>query len=190
MTKFKLLNNAYSFTDNNGIIEIISPPKTDFFNDIGTDNKTANAPFYYTVVENDFILRCLIKPELKNVYDAGGVFVFESEDKWIKFSLEKTDLGYNSLVSVITNKTSDDCNGERIHKEAMWMQVVRKNHNWCLHYSENKTNWKMVRYFRLKMKRKVRVGLISQSPLGEGCKAEFYDFELLNYSFDDIRKAT
>jgi regulation of enolase protein 1 (concanavalin A-like superfamily) len=135
--EYKLLNNAHSLTNKDDIIEIISPPNSNFFNDITTNIKIADAPFYYTTIENDFIFRSIVNPELNTTYDAGGILIFESINKWIKFAYEKTDLGYNSLVSVITNKTSDDCNGEIINNKELWMQIVRKNNNWCLHFKYN-----------------------------------------------------
>ena len=187
--KFDLLNNAHSFIENNECIEITAPAKTDYFIDISSDYTMLNAPFYNTTNEGDFIYRCRVRPEFAETYDAGGILVFDSQNKWIKFAFEKTDLGYNSVVSVITNNVSDDCNGEIIDDESIWMQVVRKGHNWCLHYSEDAIHWKMVRYFRLGMNDKIKVGIFSQSPLGAGCKVSFNSVSLLKNTYNNIRKA-
>ncbi len=119
--KYELRNNATSFIESDNSMEIISPPETDYFIDICSDYKLSNAPFYYTVVKGDFIFRCEVLPELNETFDAGGLFVYESDTKWIKFAYEKTDLGYSSLVLVVTNKTSDDCNGEIINDKTIWM---------------------------------------------------------------------
>ena len=187
--EYELLNQAVSISNINGTIELIAPEKTDFFIDMCGDYKQLNAPFYYTFVENDFIFRCSIKPIFKNIYDAGFLLAYESENKWIKFAFEKTDLGYSSVVSVLTNGYSDDCNGERIKNKIIFLQIVRKVNDWCLHYSDDKTNWKMVRYFRFELKNKIKIGFSSQSPLGNGCKVIFDDIEILKNNYNNIRKA-
>jgi len=187
--KYELMNQAASILEKNDFVEISSPPKTDFFIDMCSEYKKANAPFYYSVLNSDFILRCQVRPELKFTYDAGCLFIFESETKWIKFAFENTDLLYPSLVSVVTNDISDDCNGEQITEPEIWMQIVRKGQNWCLHYSNDKENWKMVRYFRLVMNKTIKVGVSSQSPIGEGCKVIFKNIEVLKNEYSDIRKA-
>ncbi len=187
--KYELLNRAESVSNNERTVEITAPGKTDFFIDVCSDYKQHNAPFYNTNIENDFIFRCSIKPAFTNVYDAGCLLAYESEDRWIKFAFEKTDLGYSSVVSVITNGCSDDCNGERIEDQRIYLQIVRKGNNWCLHYSNDKINWKMVRYFKFELKNKIKIGLSCQSPLGDGCKVVFSDIEIIKNYYSNIRKA-
>jgi len=188
--KYKLLNTAVSVIDNkNGSIELIAPAKTDFFCDICSNYKVLNAPFYHTNIEIDFIFRCKVEPDFHEIYDAGGIIAYDSENKWIKFAYEKTDLGYPSIVSVITMDISDDCNGESINENEIWMQIVRSKNNWCLHYSKDKVSWKMVRYFRLDLSSRISIGIFSQSPRGNGCKVNFSDIELLKQTYNNIRKA-
>lgn len=187
--ELKLINQAVSISNTGVIIELTAPAKTDFFIDICSDYRRFNAPFYYTPVENDFIFRCKVKPEFKETYDAGGIIAYVSDDKWVKFAFERTDLGYTSVVSVITDGFSDDCNGEIVNTNEIWMQIVRKDHNWCLHYSLDKKNWKMVRYFRFEMQNALKIGISCQSPLGRGCRAVFSDIELLKNHYSNIRKA-
>ncbi len=187
--ELKLLNQAVSISNTGGIIELAAPAKTDFFIDICSDYRRFNAPLYYTPVQNDFIFRCKVKPEFKETYDAGGIVAYESDDRWIKFAFENTDLGRPSVVSVVTDNVSDDSNGESINEKEIWMQIVRKDHNWCLHYSLDKISWKMVRYFRFEIQNSLIIGISCQSPLGGGCKAVFSEIELINNNYSNIRKA-
>jgi len=66
---------------------------------------------------------------------------------------------------VVTNGFSDDCNGERITDNKIYLQVVRKADNWCLHYAKDKSKWKMVRYFNYALNKELKVGISAQSPL-------------------------
>ncbi len=184
----KLFNSAVSIKDENGLIEIIAPAKSNFFIDILSKRKEFSAPIYYQDYTGDFILRCKVNPFFTDTYDAGGLVVFESPVKWIKLAFEKTDIGYESVVNVVTNKVSDDSNGERVNNDSIWLQVVRRGSNWVTHYSIDGKEWRMVRYFYLSLRKKLRIGLFSQSPLGKGCKSIFNNFEVLPNTYDDIRK--
>ncbi len=187
--EFKLLNRAASISHNDGVIELTAPGKTDYFADVCSEYRQFNAPFYHTSAENDFIFRCKLRPEFNETYDAGGIIAYESDNRWIKFAFENTDLGYPSVVSAVTNIVSDDGNGESINEKEIWMQIVRREHNWCLHYSNDKKKWRMVRYFRFELNEKINIGIFSQSPLGEDCRVKFSELELLENAYKNIRKA-
>ncbi len=188
--KYELTNIAASITDGgDGAVVISSPGKTDYFRDICSDYSLANAPYYSVPVEGDFVFRCRVCPEFGETYDAGGILAYDSDDRWIKFAYEKTDLGYPCVVGVVTAGVSDDANGAPIGTREIWMQVVRKGDNWCLHYSHDGTAWNMVRYFRLEAKRSVRIGVFSQSPLGGGCTTRFAGIDLRERTLENIRKA-
>ncbi len=185
----QLLNSVQSIKDDKNIIEIVAPQNTDNFNDMFGKTNKFTAPFYYTMYKGDFILQCEIEPEFLSTYDAGAIFVCESSKKWIKLAFENTDLGYPAIVNVVTDKISDDCNGERITEKSVWLQIVRKGDYWCTHYSIDKKNWKMVRLFKLPMKRELMLGISAQSPLGKGCKAIFRNLTISPNTYKDIRKA-
>ena len=187
---FKLLNKAHSVIDNHiDTVKIVAPPQTDYFSDITGNYRQFNAPLYYITLEGDFIFRCKVKPEFKETYDAGGIIAYGSDAKWMKYAFENTDLGYPSVVSVITSTVSDDCNGEMINNNEIWMQIVRKDNNWCFHYSDDKITWKMTRYFRFELPQSIFIGVFSQSPIGEGCKVIFSEIEVLKQIYNSIRKA-
>ena len=148
-----------------------------------------SAPFYYDLINFDFIASVKIEPEFRSTYDAGAILIFDNEDQWIKVAFELTDLGYPSVVTVVTDNSSDDCNGEQIKEKAIWLRVLRKNKYWSIHYSLNGKTWKMIRYFELNLNKKIKVGVISQSPTGNGCKVIFKDFTIKHNIYQDLRKS-
>ncbi len=183
-----IMNKATVISETKDEIEIEAPGKTDFFIDMRSGKSTSSAPFYYERVEGDFVARVRVRPGFKKTYDAGALFVYGGERKWIKLAFEKTDLGYPAAVAVVTDGVSDDCNGERIEGKELWLQVVREGDNWVLHHSADGKAWKMIRYFRLKTRAAVRVGLVAQSPLGTGCAVGFSGFKVAAKRLADIRK--
>jgi uncharacterized protein len=185
----ELMNKGNLLVGSKDNFTLESFEKTDFFIDMVTHNESSNAPFYNVRRTGDFIIKAKIKPAFKKTYDAGGILIYDTTKKWVKFAFEQTDLGYSSVVSVVTNKVSDDGNGEKIEGIAsIWMQVIRKGTNWVLHYSTTGKTWKMVRYFQLSMKPEVRIGIIAQSPLGTGCKVNVSGLIIDENRLLDIRK--
>ncbi len=169
-------------------MEITADGKTDFFVDTLNGIAVANAPFAFWEISGDFIVGVCVEPEFRNTYDAGGIFVYESDDRWIKLEFELTDLGYPSIVSVITDGASDDANGERMDAcKKVYLQIIRKQNYWALHHSLDGTTWKMARYFRLDMKDTVKVGFEAQSPVGDGTRAKFTDLSIRNISAANLR---
>jgi regulation of enolase protein 1 (concanavalin A-like superfamily) len=183
------MNQASSVSETPGGLEIVAPRKTDFFVDPASGLAKANAPFCYEKATGDFVARVTVKPSFKKRYDAGGLFVYAGPRKWIKHEFEMTDLGYPSVVSVVTNGASDDANGERMDGRAeVRLQIARRGDLWVLHYLNDENKWTMTRYFRLKMKAELKVGLEAQSPVGAGCRVLFERFELLSGALKDMRK--
>ncbi len=183
------MNRAVTISETKDGIEIIAPAESDFFVDPDSGKERADAPFYYQRVTGDFTARVAVCPAFKKKYDAGGLFVYDSASKWIKLEFEMTDLGHPSVVSVVTDGSSDDANGERLDGVGeIRLQIARKGDLWALHYSLDGRKWKMVRYFRLKMKRALRVGLEAQSPLGRACSVAFRAYSLVPGAPADMRK--
>ena len=78
---FKWLNESKIMKDGDRIV-ITAPAKTDFFQ--GNIEECAegilpeslsNAPFYYTEVEGDFVLRVKVSHAFTDVYDSASVMV-------------------------------------------------------------------------------------------------------------------
>lgn len=80
---FKWLNEG-SINQTKDRIEIIAPPQTDFF--CGSIDECeegilpeslCNAPYYYTEIEGDFVLKVKVSHEFKDTYDSASVMVMK-----------------------------------------------------------------------------------------------------------------
>ncbi|MEI6386159.1 MAG: DUF1349 domain-containing protein [Spirochaetota bacterium] len=183
------MNDAVMTAGKNGACTITAPGKSDFFIDPRTGTTYSNAPFCYERIQGDFVASVRVKPDFHKRYDAGGLFVYDKANRWIKLEYELTDLGYPSVVTVVTDKLSDDSNGERKDEvDSIWLQVVRRGSTWALHHSETGKKWKMVRFFQLPMKDEVKVGLVAQSPVGGGCSVGFSRLKIGTAEIADMRK--
>ena len=110
---FKWLNESKIMKDGDRIV-ITAPAKTDFFQ--GNIEECAegilpeslsNAPFYYTEVEGDFVLRVKVSHAFTDVYDSASVMVMKDLTYWAKACFEHTDFHTHAVVSVVTRGSSD-----------------------------------------------------------------------------------
>jgi regulation of enolase protein 1 (concanavalin A-like superfamily) len=71
--------------------------------------------------------------------------------------------------------------------EEVYLQIIRRKDYWILHYSNDGSTWKMSRYFKLKMKGRVKAGFESQSPIGNGNKTVFREITIGNKEIKNMR---
>ncbi len=185
--KLSWLDAPEEWTINNGILRITAPKRVDFFRDPSGVASHDSAPFLYINVKNNFVTKLHLKPNFKQVYDQGSLIIRENDKKWCKLAFEKTDYGTNAIVSVITNGLSDDANSVDINQEDIWLQIVRVNNTFGMHYSLDGIKWKMVRYFNLPVSTEVKVGLSAASPIGNGVIVDFIYFSIESKTVSNIR---
>lgn len=192
---FKIMNNA-QVTVVNERIEMYAPKNTDFFfnNDYVSKEESitpkllTNAPFYYQEITGNFIMRVKTYHEFKYVYDAASILVMNDTENWAKACAEMTDFGTHAVVSVVArNGESDDANGCDFEGNEVWLQVCRCEKSFAFHYSIDGKKFHMMRFFNLPFKENVKVGLVAQSPAGEGGKRFFSDISLEKKTVKNIR---
>lgn len=168
-------------------LEIDATEKSDYFIDPASGKKSINAPFLYTEIVGDFTVNAKVSTEFKEVYDACTLLFWDHEQLWGKLCFEYTDIGANAVVSVVTQGTSDDANGQSITTSHVWLQISRQGQLFSMHYSLNGRDYRMVRYFSLPCSEKLKVGFSAQSPLGNGGTAKFKEITIRNSSLTDMR---
>jgi len=115
--------------------------------------------------------------------------VYENKNVWAKLALENSDLpcAKPAVVSVVTNRLSDDCNGPVSDQNYMWLQISRVDDCFGLHYSADGKEYNMVRVFTLPVGDTVKVGFCAQSPTGEGGDRCFSDICIEQRRLANIR---
>jgi regulation of enolase protein 1 (concanavalin A-like superfamily) len=190
---FKWMNESKAIYENDSLV-IEATPKSDFFCNNGavaeagiTPDSLHNAPLYYQEVTGDFVMRVQVSHEFKDVYDAAVIMVMQDLQVWAKACFEKTDFDTHAVVSVVTNQTSDDANGCNIDGDTVWLQVARVGNNFAFHYSLDGRKFDMMRFFSLPVQETIKVGLVAQSPLGQGGARYFRHYSLQAVTVDNIR---
>lgn len=191
---FKWINESRLDMGENQI-RIYAPAKSDFFCNNGavsedgiTPESLCNAPFYFTEITGDFVLKVKVSHEFKDTYDSSSLMVMEDMDNWAKSCFEKTDFDTHAVVSVITkNGMSDDANGSNIAGNIVWLKICRVANSYAFHYSADGINYYMTRFFNLSGKKTVKVGLLAQAPQGNGGMRVYEDFSIEKKTVKNIR---
>lgn len=170
-----------------GGIRVNVPPKVDYFQDPAGKTRKDDAPYLWLPVTGDFVARAHVRPTWTTYYDAGALMVYHDPQYWCKLCYEGTDFGTTAAVSVVTNGVSDDANGVDLSAPQLWLQVVRVENLFALHYALDGQSWRMVRYFSLPVPPAVRVGLVAQSPAGPGTTIDFLSFSVEARTVQNLR---
>ena len=191
--EFKWVNES-SAEYKDGVLTVYAPAETDYFNSPVKENGAfpelvASASLYYTELTGDFVFKTKVELEFKNTYDAAALLVYENENVWAKLALENSDLPCKkpAVVSVVTHRISDDCNGPVRDANYVWLQVSRVDDCFAFHYSADGKEYQMVRVFTLPVGKTVKVGFEAQAPMGEGGERYFSDIVIENKRVENIR---
>jgi uncharacterized protein len=179
--------NESAFTESGGEIVIDATPYSNAFVNPESENVDINAPFYYREVEGDFVFRAKVSHDFVSTFDACVLFAYDNDRLWAKACFEYTDFGTHAVVSVMTNNDSDDSNSVDIDGNTVWLQLSRKGDVFGIHYSRDGKSYRMARLTRLPMQKKIKVGMMAQSPMGQGGKRLFADVLLMQKTLPDIR---
>lgn len=174
----------WSFKDNRLYFEVAS--SLDFFRDPKKSFNKESAPFLYTLVDGDFSITARVDAEMKAEYDSACLMIMSDNQNWAKLCFE---LVYEvpSIVSVVTRDTSDDCLSEKVGKIKPFLKIQRSGNCVAFHHSVDGKTWTMSRYFEMDLKDQLKVGLLGQCPLGDGCKVQIDRIELTKGSIEDVR---
>lgn len=191
--EFKWLNEG-EISKKENRIEIKAPAQTDFFcgsiaecEEGFLPESLCNAPYYYTEIDGDFVLKVKVSHEFKDTYDSSSVMVMKDLRCWAKACFELTDFDTHSVVSVVTNGDSDDANGCNIDGNSAWLQVCRVGNDFAFHYSIDGENFYMMRYFHLPVEPVIKVGLLAQAPVGSGGTRVYEDLIIEKTTVKNIR---
>ncbi|MED3960912.1 DUF1349 domain-containing protein [Bacillales bacterium AN1005] len=193
MLKFNWINESV-ISEEDGRIELYAPKETDFFCNNGaigeegiTPESLCNAPFYYTEVAGDFVMRVRVSHDFKDTYDSASIMVMKDMTNWAKACFELTDFNTHAVVSVVTKEESDDANGPNIDNNTVWLQICRSGRSFAFHYSTDGENYFMMRFFNLPVDEIVKVGLLAQAPLGSGGKRIYENLSIERKTVKNIR---
>ena len=161
---------------------------TDWFIDPATLEQTATAPVLVSSVDGDCQVTALVTVGFEAMFDAGVLFVHQTNERYAKLCFELSPEREQTVVSVVTQAVSDDANGPVIQGGQVWLRVSTVGSAIAFHWSADGTWWNLLRYFRFAAPTApLLLGFCSQSPTGEGCTSRFSQISWAATRLLDVR---
>ncbi len=136
----------------------------------------------------DFTLSARVTVPFASIFDAGVLVVHVGRDRFAKLCFEYSPQRQPTVVSVVTRGVSDDANAFPVEGSTVNLRVARIGTAWAFHASTDEKHWSMVRYFSLgESEQPARVGLLAQSPTGEGISVTFAQITYTPGTLADLR---
>jgi len=163
-----------------------APAQTDWFIDPIRARPARTAPLLVgPAPAGDFTWEAHVVLDGDALFDAAGLFVYDDGDHWAKLAVEVTAAG-PTIVSVVTDTFSDDCNSTVLAQSSAWLRLARVGDAIAFHASDGGGRWDLVRVFR-GSSGAPRIGFICQAPTGTGCTGTFDAIAFTSRSLSDVR---
>ena len=171
-------------------VELTAAPRADLFLDPGGFDVAPDAERFLAPVAGDFQLSARVSVDFRSTFDSGVLIGYVDELTWFKICAELDPAGVPRVVSVVTRGgASDDSNGAPLSQAGAHLRIARLGRAFALHSSDTGESWNLVRYFALDIPedRPIKIGILAQSPTGEGTAVRFEDVQFSTDRLHDVR---
>ena len=180
------INEPESWFFRDGALEIVPKPKTDFFRPLG-GTAHDSAALLFTEIEGDFTAVANVTADLAGFGDAAALTARVDSERWMKICVERSPAGEISVVSVVTDGSSDDSNGELLSDTSAELRISRKGNVFGMNYRTAGGQWRFVRSFGFALPASLSVGVHAQAPFQSGCSAIIRSFTISSAPVEDLR---
>ena len=174
-------------------VSLTAAPGVDWTNDAGGGaQQHAATALAFASPTGDFVLSARVTVAgQRTTFDAGALALWSDADHWAKLCFEYSPQGEAMVVSVVTDRFSDDCNGPVVTGGSVFLRLARVGDAFAFHSSVDGRRWDFVRVFRLAAGAAPwRVGFLSQAPMGDSCEATFDSIAYAEHRLADLRDGT
>lgn len=167
------------FSQGDSVLVLEAKGKTNLFISPNGKYKATNAPMVLFEPDESFTFTAKLTARLKAVYDVAALVIFQDSSHWAKLCYEYSVEKQPTIVSVVTNKVSDDCNSMPVDSTGAWLAIIKNQSEFSFHYSADGQNWAMIRHFKFDTNDHLKLGFAVHGSRGDGLTGQFSD---INYS--------
>ena len=174
---------------NDSSFVMTSGAKTNLFNSPGDNYYKQDAPMLLFQPDSNFIFRAKVEADLQEVYDVAALVLYQNNDLWAKLCFENSINKEALVVSVVTNRFSDDCNSFRITNNFIFLAIAKKGDEFSFHCSTDNVNWQLIRHFRMEFSpNDLKIGFAVHCSREDQFTAEFSEISYLNEGLENMRR--
>jgi regulation of enolase protein 1 (concanavalin A-like superfamily) len=173
-----------------GVLTLTAGAKADMFLDPAGVDTAPTAERFVNAIQGDFQLRAHVEVDFVSDHDSGVLLGFIDDENWFKICAELDPDGTHRVVSVVTRGgVSDDSNSWAMPDSGIHLRISRTGDAFAMHASADGTVWSMIRYFSMgaPAPASVKVGLLAQSPTGDGTSARFSEIAFTREPLAGVR---
>ncbi len=173
------LNPPPEWSEENGILNVVTGDRTDFWQRTHYGFRRDNGHFRFTRVTGDFTARLTFGADYGTLYDQAGLMVRTGPECWMKTGLEYTD-GEPHFSVVATNAFSD-WSVQPLPREALatlTVQVARYADVLQIRFAVGGGPLRLARLCRLPLPEEVMVGPMCCTPERDGLRVRFEQLEI------------
>ncbi|GAA2691413.1 DUF1349 domain-containing protein [Actinoplanes palleronii] len=172
------LNEPPSWSDEAGVIRVVTGLKTDFWRRTFYGYVTDNGHFYHRPVTGDFTAEVVVSAGHSALFDQAGLMLRADERTWLKTGLEVTS-GAVQLSTVLTRDDSDlSVVPVPEHRDELALRLTRFGSAVCVHRAAPDGIWQLIRLGHLDLPETLDVGVMCCSPERAGLEVMFRDFRI------------
>ena len=159
-------------------LTLFATPQSDYWRIAHYGFTVDDAPFLYTTYGGEFEAKVKITGDYRERYDQAGMMIRIDHENYIKTGIEYVDGKYN-LSAVVTHHTSD-WSVITLDRAVpfIWIKAVRRLDAVEIYYSYDDQTYTLMRITWLQDNTPVQVGLMADSPDGQGFNASFEHFQV------------
>ena len=177
-TVMSWLNEPPSWSDEDGVIRVVTALKTDFWRHTFYGYVTDNGHFYHRPVTGDFTAEVVVSAGHSTLFDQAGLMLRADERTWLKTGLEVTS-GDVQLSTVLTRDESDLSVAPALHSGGeVALRLTRFGSAVAVHQGDGDGQWQLLRLGHLDLPETVDVGVMCCSPERAGLEVTFRDFRV------------
>jgi uncharacterized protein len=175
-TGMSWLNEPDEWSDEDGVIRVVTGLKTDFWRRTFYDWTTDNGHFYHRPVVGDFTAEVTVAAAHTTLFDQGGLMLRADEHTWVKAGAELTSGAVH--VSTVLTREFSDLSTVVVGPDPIGLRLTRFGDAVCVHVRESGDDWRLVRLGHLGLPAEVLVGVMCCSPERAGLEVTFRDFRV------------
>ena len=169
-------------------VRVAAGPRTDLFIDPGTGDATLSAVRVIGAPgDGDFQLSVRVDVAFGATYDAGALVSGATKRRGRSCCWSTRPSTSRWSCPCVCHGRSDDANHVVVERSEIWLRISRIGDAYGFHSSFDGQRWELVRHLTIGPSAGDRVGLLVQSPIGDGCDAVFHDLAFTRTRLADLR---
>lgn len=183
INKFKWTHSPQSYPFFEGIIEVVTKPKTDLWQRTYYHFRNDNAPVFQMETDEKFF-SFTVKTDFNEShhrFDQCGIVMYLDSENWLKGSVEYENETFQHLGSVVTNHGYSDWATTAIDAniKTMWYRLSRREDDYCIECSSDGLHFTQMRICHMHHGGgKIQFGIYACSPEESSFKAIFSNMKL------------